>query len=73
MNLLLNTIKSQGRYDKTTIISLQALVCVLCHLVNTAVRFLKKVVAGAGSCLTSQHTLAPLEFLMRKYLLWSWG
>ncbi len=42
MNLKLNGIKPQRRYnDKTATISLQALVPVLCRLVNAAVEFLE--------------------------------
>ncbi len=60
ISLVLNVIKSQRRYNDKTAILLQALVCVLCRLVKTAVGFLKMVVASAG-------TLLPLISVQLRY------
>ncbi len=59
MNLQLNVIKSVRRYNDNKGILLQAMVPILCRLVDTAVEFLKTV-AYAGQVGTNQRTLASL-------------
>ncbi len=72
MNLVLNAIKSQRRYNnKRETLLLRSLVRVLCHLGNTAVGFLKTMVADAGSrvdqygslCAAKAPTLELQKFL----------
>ncbi len=76
INLVLNVIKSQRRYNnKTKTILWQALAHVLCGLVSTAVDLLKLAVADTGS------SVQPLKYtyitivphVLQKYQFWSWS